>query len=58
MPTPPPNVVCLNDQCPEFQRGKANTIRADPAEIVCGGCGQPINIPTSVPPIRLTQETP
>lgn len=51
-----PDVVCLNDQCPEYHRGKTNPANVDPAGIICGACGQPVNIPTSVPPIRLTQE--
>ena len=43
------NVVCLNDKCPEYHRGKSNPSGLDPAGIVCGTCEQPINVATSVP---------
>lgn len=46
----PNDVTCLNDQCPEFELPKANPQDYDPAEIVCGGCGQPVNTPMSKPP--------
>jgi len=43
------NVVCTNEACTENGIPKGNPMDYAPEDIVCGGCGGPVE-PTSEPP--------